>query len=59
VPVALFYLVDGMYQSHAVIETGGKEVLTRKEINEIIQRIVVPNKKIRSFRLDLSKLYFH
>lgn len=48
--------VDSIEQSNAMICAGGKEVLSRKEINETIQRIVNPKKKVRSISLGLVKM---
>lgn len=48
-------VVDSIQRSNIIIEAGGKEVLTRKEINGIIQRITAPNKKTRSVPIGLIK----
>lgn len=40
--------VDSIDQPNAVIEAGGPEILTRRQINEIIQNYAAPNKKIRT-----------
>ena len=50
-------VVDAIDQTNAVIEVGGKEVLTRKQINEIIQTIVAPGKKVRSVPFGIVKLF--
>lgn len=47
--------VDSIDESNAVIEAGGKEILSRKQINEIIQNAVAPGKKIRSVPVGLFK----
>jgi hypothetical protein len=38
--------VDSIKEPNSEIEAGGREVLTRKQINEIIQQHVNPSKKI-------------
>lgn len=48
--------VDAIGEANAVIEAGGKEILTRGEINEIIQRAVAPGKKIRRVPLAAFKV---
>ncbi len=48
--------VDSIAEANAVIEAGGKEILTRREINEIIQRAVAPDKKIRNVPLAFFKM---
>jgi len=47
--------VDSINQPNTVIEAGGKEVLSRRQISEIIQRIVAPNNKVRSVPIGLFK----
>ena len=47
--------VDALHQSNVVIEPGGKEVLTRKQINHIIQQVVNPKKKIRTVPVGMIK----
>lgn len=47
--------VDAIDGVNAVVEAGGKEILTRREINEIIQRAVAPEKKVRKVPLRLFK----
>ena len=47
--------VDAINQSNAIIEAGGKEILSRKQINEIIQHSVAPSKKVRRVPLGLIK----
>ena len=47
--------VDAIGESNKVIEAGGKEILTRREINEIIQRAVAPGKKIRRVPVRLFR----
>jgi uncharacterized protein YbjT (DUF2867 family) len=48
--------VDAIDDVNATIEVGGKEILTRRQINEIIQRAIAPEKKIRKVPLRLFKL---
>lgn len=47
--------VEAINQPNTEIEAGGKEVLSRKEINERIQRIVNPKKKVRSIPISMIK----
>ena len=47
--------VDAIDEPNATIEAGGKEILTRREINEIIQGQVAPGKKIRRVPVGLFK----
>jgi uncharacterized protein YbjT (DUF2867 family) len=47
--------VDAINQPNVIIEAGGKEILSRRQINETIQNIVAPNKKIRTIPLGLFK----
>lgn len=48
-------VVDGIDINNVEIEAGGREVLTRKEVNEIIQKAIAPQKKIRTVPLGLVK----
>lgn len=48
--------VDEIRSSNTIIEAGGKEILTRKEINETIQRIIAPGKTIRTIPFGLVKM---
>lgn len=48
--------VNALHQSNLIIEPGGKEVLTRKQINHIIQQAVDPKKKIRTIPLGMIKV---
>lgn len=48
--------VDAIRSSNTIIEAGGKEILTRKEINETIQRIIAPGKTIRTIPFGLVKM---
>ena len=48
--------VDSIKESNVVIEAGGSETYTRKEINELIQRYAAPGKKVRSVLLFLVKV---
>lgn len=47
--------VEALHQFNAIIEPGGKEILTRKDINLIIQRAVHPGKKVRHLPMGLVK----
>jgi uncharacterized protein YbjT (DUF2867 family) len=47
--------VDSIHQPNAVIEAGGKEVLSRRQINEIIQSFVDPTKKVRHVPVGFVK----
>jgi uncharacterized protein YbjT (DUF2867 family) len=47
--------VNAIDQPNAIVEAGGKEILTRKEINEIIQKLVAPGKKLKSVPLGMIK----
>ena len=47
--------VASIQQHNVVIEAGGKETLSRSAINETIQRLVAPNKRVRSVPLGLVK----
>jgi uncharacterized protein YbjT (DUF2867 family) len=47
--------VTALRQSNIIIEPGGKEVLTRKQINHIIQQAVDPTKKIRTIPIGMIK----
>jgi uncharacterized protein YbjT (DUF2867 family) len=48
--------VDSLDQANVVIEAGGKEILSRRQINEIIQAAAAPAKKVRSVPLALFKV---
>ena len=48
--------VDSINQVNVIIECGGKEILSRRQINEIIQNRVAPNKKSRKIPLSLFKV---
>ncbi|MFZ4621747.1 MAG: SDR family oxidoreductase [Bacteroidota bacterium] len=53
--------VDSIQRSNCTIEAGGKTIYSRKELNEIVQRNVDPNKAVRSvpsgfFRLLLPMM---
>ncbi len=48
--------VDGIKQDNSVIEAGGKTVYSRKQINDIIQKIVDPSKKVRTIPVSILKL---
>jgi len=47
--------VDSIRRSNAIIEVGGREILSRKQINDIIQKAVAPNKKVRTIPFGLFK----
>ena len=47
--------VTSIDQPNTIIEAGGKETLSRSAINETIQRLVAPNKKVRTVPLGLIK----
>ena len=47
--------VDAIHQPNATIEAGGKEALTRHQINEIIQQAVNPRKRVRKVPLGIVK----
>ncbi|HEX8315997.1 MAG TPA: SDR family oxidoreductase [Flavisolibacter sp.] len=49
--------VDSIRQANAIIEAGGKEVLSRKQINEVIQNIVAPGKKVRTVSIGIVKAF--
>lgn len=48
-------VVDSIHQANAVIEAGGKEILTRKQLNEIVLRHVNPGKKLRTVPVGIVK----
>jgi uncharacterized protein YbjT (DUF2867 family) len=48
-------IVDGIQQSNAIIEAGGKEILSRQQINDIIQTAVNPGKKVRTVPMGVVK----
>jgi uncharacterized protein YbjT (DUF2867 family) len=47
--------VQAINQPNAIIEAGGKEILSRRQINELIQTIVNPEKKVQNVPLSLVK----
>jgi len=47
--------VDSIDRANAVIEAGGVEILSRRQINEIIQNTIRPQKKVRTVPLGLFK----
>lgn len=49
--------VEGIQQDNAVIETGGKTVYSRKQINEIIQEQIKPSKKVRTIPVGLIRFF--
>lgn len=48
-------VVENISESRAIIEAGGTEVFTRREINSVIQAVVRPGKKIRSIPTGIIK----
>ena len=48
-------VVDSIGEHKALIEAGGKEILSRKQINEIIQNGIAPGKKVRTVPMGLIK----
>lgn len=50
--------VEGINQSNVIIEAGGKQLLSRKQINETIQSIIAPRKKLRSVPIGMIKFFF-
>lgn len=46
-------IVSSIKQDHAVVEAGGMEILTRKQILEIIQEKVKPGKPLRTIPMGL------
>ncbi|RYZ27727.1 MAG: SDR family oxidoreductase [Chitinophagaceae bacterium] len=49
--------VESIHHQNAIIEAGGKEILSRQQINEIIQQQVDPSKQIRNVPLGLIKSF--
>lgn len=47
--------VQSIEQNNVMIEAGGNEVLSRKQINELIQEAIKPEKKIRTISLRFVK----
>lgn len=47
--------VDSIKQYKAVIEAGGKAIYTRHELNELIQHMVNPSKKVRHIPAGIMK----
>jgi uncharacterized protein YbjT (DUF2867 family) len=48
--------VNSIWQENSIIEAGGKTIFTRKQLNQIIQHEVNPNKKLRTVPLGLFKI---
>ncbi len=48
-------IVQQLDKKNPVIEAGGPEILSRKQINEIIQKEINPGKKVRSIPMGLIK----
>jgi uncharacterized protein YbjT (DUF2867 family) len=49
-------VVDAIRQSTTTIEAGGKTIYTRRQINEIVQKQVNPNQKVRTVPVFMFKL---
>lgn len=49
--------VFSIHQQNAIIEAGGKEVLSRHQINELIQHKMAPQKKVRKMSLVVVKAF--
>lgn len=47
--------VDAIHRPASIVEAGGQEVLSRRQINELIQKAVDPQKKVRSIPAGLIK----
>ena len=47
--------VEAIRQPNATLEAGGQEILSRREINQIIQDLVNPRKKVRTLPIGLIK----
>ena len=47
--------VNALNEKNTTVEAGGKHIYTRKQLNEIIQQAVAPDKKIKSMPLALVK----
>lgn len=47
--------VNSIKENNVSIEAGGKNIYTRKQLNEIIQKEVNPNKKVRSIPIGMFK----
>lgn len=49
-------IVDSIHQHNVEIEAGGKSVYSRRQINEIIQTKICPDKKVHSIPVGLMKI---
>jgi uncharacterized protein YbjT (DUF2867 family) len=49
--------VASIKETNAVIEAGGKHIYSRKQLNEIVQQTVNPNKKVRTMPLGAIKFF--
>jgi uncharacterized protein YbjT (DUF2867 family) len=49
--------VDAINQPNVIIEAGGKEILSRRQINELIQSVTAPSKKVRTVPPGLIKTF--
>ena len=49
--------VEAINQTNTIIEAGGHEILSRRQINEVIQTAVNPNKKVRTVPMGLVKAF--
>jgi uncharacterized protein YbjT (DUF2867 family) len=45
--------IESIGQKNIIIECGGKQIYTRKQINEIIQKVAAPSKKLINLPLWL------
>lgn len=48
--------VDSITQSNCIIEAGGKNIYTRKQLNEIVQNEINKNKRIKTVPIRLFKV---
>ena len=49
--------VEGIQQENAIIEAGGKTVYSRRQINEIIQQAIKPEKKVRTIPIGIIRIF--
>jgi uncharacterized protein YbjT (DUF2867 family) len=49
------FILDNIVLSKAILDAGGKEILTRRGINELIQTMAAPARKLRSIPVRLVK----
>lgn len=50
-------VTESIQQTNSIIEAGGKYIYTRKQLNEIIQQTVAPNKSLKNIPLVIIKLF--